>query len=226
MDSDKDAHPARNKRADSRSSCEALPKHSQMKTGQWGFGGFRKHCFPSGCVCQPLLYQEGLLLLILTFKSLSLTSVHTDPGVHFTAGTADRKQFNVHVCERLHGGSLFCQKYTFQKYVLNVGVYLFSATFAHWLLHTAVRPEELWGPTRKNRVGDDVLARPLSSLSCRPKQLLHIITSIYWTIISHQYGCPPVNRQYLKRAFLVIFDHSSPHSLFYLRLEAKKPTRI
>lgn len=95
VDSDKDAHPALNKQADSCSSCEALPKYSQIKTGQWGFGGFHKHCFPSGCVCQPLLYQEGLLLLILTFKSLSLTSVCTDPGVHFTAGTADWKQFNV-----------------------------------------------------------------------------------------------------------------------------------
>lgn len=192
VDSDKDAHPALNKQADSRSSCEALPKHSQMKTGQWGFGGFRKHCFPSGCVCQPLLYQEGLLLLILTFKSLSLTPTR-EPISLLGLQTGNNSTHNIRsgnsacICgPRLHGGSLFCQKYTFRKYVSNVGVYLFSATFAHWLLHTAVLPEELWGPTRENRVDGDVLARPLSSLSCRPKQLLHIITSIYWTIISHQ----------------------------------------
>lgn len=193
VDSDKDAHPALNKQADShRSSCEALPKHSQMKTGQWGFGGFRKHCFPSGCVCQPLLYQEGLLLLILTFKSLSLTPTR-EPISLLGLQTGNNSTHNIRsgnsacICgPRLHGGSLFCQKYTFRKYVSNVGVYLFSATFVHWLLHTAVLPEELWGPTRENRVDGDVLARPLSSLSCRPKQLLHIITSIYWTIISHQ----------------------------------------
>lgn len=119
-----------------------------MRIWKSGSGWHHKHssCFPSGCACQHLLYQEGLWLLSLTFKSLSLTSVCTNLGFYFTVGieTGINLRYNIRserpacICgpqlldgvsklsENMHSDSLFYSeyhKYTSQNCVLNVFIY-------------------------------------------------------------------------------------------------------
>lgn len=186
VDGDKDAHPALNKKADSCSSSEAL----------------RKHCFPSGCACQPLLYQEGLLLLILTFKSLSLTSVCTGLGVHFTAGTGDGKQFNVQYLvgkPRVHLWTLAARQCRqaeptlARRQLILPEIHIRKVRveyFAHWLLHMAPLPEDYPrnSGVQLGRTGWKMVCFSSSLipwlLSPAEKWLMDVITSIYCSLTS------------------------------------------
>lgn len=193
-----------------------------MKTGKWGFGWFHKHfrlflittCLSASSSPKGTLAVDSdlnhcfWLLSAPTWDSISLLGPQM--GINWPYSIMQHASVDhaymavsanwVKTCT-VASYSTVKIRYTHNKSVcwMSLCIHFPQGGLLGAVLQTNLK-EEIWGQTSRTRWNTMYFSSSfisLSSITRSPKWLLHVITSICWTIISHQYSCSPLNRLYL-----------------------------